>query len=156
MSLRSLSETRSAAAVVLVRLAVGGVFLSEGIQKFIFPAALGVGRFAKIGIPTPAFSAPFVGVVEIGCGALILLGLGTRLAAVPLVIDMLVAIGTTKIPLLVTAGLWAMAHEARVDFSMLLGSLFLLVVGGGPWALDAKLGTHAAPGPNDLHPDRGV
>src|SRR5205823_7115813 len=85
--------TDAPAAVLLIRLLVGGVFLSEGVQKFLFPEALGVGRFAKIGIPAPEFTAPFVGVCETACGALLLLGLLTRLAAIPLVIDMLVAIG---------------------------------------------------------------
>jgi len=127
------------AAVVLVRLMVGAVFLSEGIQKFLFPAALGAGRFAKIGIPWPGFSAPFVGVFEIACGLLVLLGFATRLAAIPLIIDMLVAIATTKLPMLVKSGLWTAAHEARVDGSMLLGAIFLLSVGGGSWSLDAWL-----------------
>lgn len=127
------------AATLFVRLLVGGVFLSEGIQKFVYPDALGAGRFAKIGIPAPAFTAPFVGVVETVCGLLVIAGLLTRLASVPLVVDMLVAIGTTKIPILVKSGFWAMAHEARTDYSMLLGSLFLVVVGSGPLALDARL-----------------
>ena len=127
-------------AVVLVRLIVGAVFLSEGIQKFLFPAALGAGRFAKIGIPWPAFSAPFVGVFEIDCGLLVLVGLATRLAAIPLIIDMLVAMATTKLPMLLKSGFWATAHEARVDWSMLLGAIFLLMVGGGAWSLDAWLG----------------
>jgi uncharacterized membrane protein YphA (DoxX/SURF4 family) len=124
---------------VLVRLVVGGVFLCEGIQKFLFPAALGAGRFAKIGIPWPDFTAPFDGVFEIGCGILVVLGLATRLAAVPLIIDMLVAIATTKVPMLLKSGFWAMAHEARTDWSMLLGAVFLLIVGGGAWSLDARL-----------------
>ncbi|MFT3767474.1 MAG: DoxX family protein [Minicystis sp.] len=121
-----------------MRLAVGGIFLSEGIQKFLFPAALGVGRFAKIGIPAPGVLAPFVGVVEIACGLLILVGLGTRLAAVPLVIDMLVALATTKIPILIERGFWAMAHEARTDVAMLLGAVFLAITGAGPLSLDAR------------------
>lgn len=137
--LRRIAGTRAPAATALIRLAVGCVFLSEGLQKFLFPAALGVGRFAKIGIPAPELLAPFVGVVETGCGLLVLVGLATRLAAVPLVIDMIVAIATTKIPMLLHRGFWAMAHEARTDFAMLLGALFLLVVGAGPWSLDAKL-----------------
>jgi uncharacterized membrane protein YphA (DoxX/SURF4 family) len=112
------------------------VFLSEGIQKFLFSDSLGVGRFIKIGIPLPGIMAPFVGVVEIVCGALILLGLFTRLAALPLIIDMLVAISTTKIPILLEKGFWAMAHEARTDWSMILGLLFLLIVGSGRWSLD--------------------
>ncbi|MDX6711298.1 MAG: putative oxidoreductase, partial [Blastocatellia bacterium] len=115
------------------------VFLSEGVQKFLYPSDLGVGRFVKIGIPAPQFFAPFVGVVEIICGALILLGLLTRLAAIPLIVDMLVAIITTKIPILMKSGFWAMAHEARVDYAMLLGCLFLLIVGAGPISIDARL-----------------
>ena len=122
---------------MLVRLLVGLVFLSEGIQKFLFPAALGVGRFTRIGIPAPGFFAPFVGAVEVGCGVLLVLGLLTRLAAVPLLIDIVVAIVTTKIPMLLTHGLWAAAHESRTDYCMLLGSVFLLIVGGGRWSLDA-------------------
>ncbi len=115
---------------------VGSVFLSEGIQKFLFQDALGVGRFVKIGIPAPHIMAPFVGVVEIVFGALILLGLFTRLAAIPLTINILVAIATTKIPMLFNGGFWKMGHEARVDWSMLLGLTCLLLVGGGRWSLD--------------------
>ena len=138
MTLRLLLQSRAPAATLLVRLIVGGVFLSEGIQKFLFPDALGVGRFTQIGIPAPAVMAPFVGMVEVVGGTLVLLGLATRLAAVPLVIDMLVAIGSTKIPILLSRGFWAMAHEARTDWSMLLGALFLLIAGAGPWSLDAR------------------
>src|SRR5437764_8794807 len=117
---RRLLATDAPAAVILVRLIVGGVFLSEGIQKFLYPDELGVGRFAKIGIPAPEVMAPFVGVCETACGALLILGLLTRLAAVPMIIDMLVAIGSTKVPILLKSGFWAMAHEARTDWSMLL------------------------------------
>jgi uncharacterized membrane protein YphA (DoxX/SURF4 family) len=135
--LRRLAATHAPAAVVLVRLMVGAVFLSEGIQKFLFPADVGAGRFAKIGIPSPDVVAPIVGSVEIICGALILIGLLTRLAAVPLIVIMLTAIYTTKIPLLLNDGFWKMAHEARTDWSMLLGSIFLLIVGAGCWSVDA-------------------
>jgi putative oxidoreductase len=135
-----ITRTRAPAAVLLIRLMVGGVFLSEGIQKFLFPAALGAGRFTTIGIPAPQIMAPFVGVVEIVCGLLLILGLVTRLAAVPLLIDILVAIATTKVPMLLKSGIWAAAHEARTDYCMLLGLIFLLVVGGGPWSLDARRG----------------
>jgi uncharacterized membrane protein YphA (DoxX/SURF4 family) len=131
--------TRAPGATVLVRLVVGAVFLSEGLQKFLFPEALGVGRFVKIGIPWPELAAPFDGVFEVGCGLLILLGLGTRLAAIPLVIDMLVAIASTKIPMLLKTGFWATAHEARTDWSMLLGAIFLLIVGAGPLSIDQRL-----------------
>jgi len=123
-------------SIILIRFMIACVFLSEGIQKFLFSDSLGVGRFIKIGIPLPGIMAPFVGVVEIVCGALILLGLFTRLAALPLIIDMLVAISTTKIPILLEKGFWAMAHEARTDWSMILGLLFLLIVGSGRWSLD--------------------
>jgi uncharacterized membrane protein YphA (DoxX/SURF4 family) len=130
-------RTQAPAAVILIRLAVGSIFLSEGIQKFLFPDQLGAGRFAKIGIPSPDLLGPFVGSIEIVCGVLVLLGLLTRLAAVPLITIMLVAIASTKIPILLERGFWAMAHEARTDFSMLLGSVFLLIAGAGPASLDA-------------------
>ncbi|MEW6511713.1 MAG: DoxX family protein [Bacteroidota bacterium] len=139
-------------AYLCVRLIVGCVFLSEGIQKFLFADALGVGRFVKIGIPAPEIMAPFVGVVEIVCGALVLLGLFTRLAAIPLIIDMLVAIATTKIPLLLEKGFWAMAHEARTDWSMLLGSVFLLLTGAGAWSLDAWAGRDVSSPPRSPSP----
>jgi uncharacterized membrane protein YphA (DoxX/SURF4 family) len=126
-------------ATILIRLLVGAVFLSEGIQKFLFPAALGVGRFTKIGIPAPQFFAPFVGVVEIVCGTLLIVGLVTRLAAIPLMIDISVAIITTKIPMLSAAGFWSMAHEARTDYCMLLGLIFLLLVGSGPFSIDRRI-----------------
>jgi putative oxidoreductase len=144
--------TSAPASVILIRLVVGGVFFVEGVQKFLYPAEVGAGRFAKIGIPSPEVLGPFVGVVETLCGALILLGLLTRLAAVPLIINMLVAIVSTKIPILLGHGFWGfnlrqlpyygfwgMAHEARTDWAMLLGSVFLLIVGAGAWSIDARL-----------------
>jgi len=129
---------RTAKALLLIRILVGWVFVSEGIQKFLFPAQLGVGRFEKIGIPSPHFMAPFVGTFEIVCGTLLLVGLFTRLAAVPLLAVILVAIATTKIPMLAKSGIWAMLHEARTDFSMLLGLLFLLITGAGTLSADAR------------------
>ncbi len=123
-------------AIILVRILVGAVFLSEGIQKFLFPAALGVGRFVKIGIPAPHFTAPFVGAVEIVCGACLILGLLTRMATIPLLIDISVAIATTKFPMLRHQGFWPAAHEARTDFCMFLGLFFLLLVGAGPLSLE--------------------
>ena len=137
--LRALTRTGAPAAVILIRMLVGLVFLSEGIQKFLFPAELGVGRFARIGLPAPGFLPPFVATFEITCGTLILMGLLTRLAAVPLVAIMLTALATTKVPILMGKGFWAMAHEARTDWSMLLGSVFLLIVGAGPWSIDSAL-----------------
>jgi len=129
----SLLMTYAPAAVVLIRLSVGAVFLSEGIQKFLYQATLGVGRFQKIGFEAAATLALFVGTFEILCGALVLLGLATRFAAIPLACIMLTAIVTTKLPIPVghdlwgfhvrqmpEYGFWAMAHEARTDFAMLL------------------------------------
>ncbi len=125
-------------APLLIRLMVGAVFLSEGIQKFLFPTALGVGRFTTIGIPAPELMAPFVGAVEIVCGFLIIIGLWTQLAAVPLLIDILVAIATTKVPIVLKSGFWAAVHEARTDYCMLLGLVFIVIVGAGAWSVDGK------------------
>jgi putative oxidoreductase len=135
-----LRRTNAPRATILIRLLVGGVFLAEGIQKFLFPAALGVGRFVKIGIPAPQFFAPFVGVVEIVGGTLLIIGFITRLAAILLLIDISVAIATTKIPLLSRAGFWSTVHEARTDYCMLLGLVFLLLVGSGPLSIDGRAG----------------
>jgi putative oxidoreductase len=145
-------RTTAPPAVILIRLMVGGIFLSEGIQKFLYPLDVGTGRFARIGIPLPELLGPFVGVVELVCGTLVLAGLLTRLAVIPLIVNMLVAVVSTKIPILLghgfwgfslrqTAydGFWGMAHESRTDFAMLLGSLFLLIVGAGRWSIDARL-----------------
>lgn len=131
-------SSRVSQALLLIRILVGWVFVSEGIQKFLFPAQLGVGRFEKIGIPSPHLMAPFVGTIEIVCGALLLIGLFTRLAAIPLLAVILVAIATTKIPMLAKTGVWSVLHEARADFSMLLGLLFLLITGAGSLALGAR------------------
>ncbi|MBO9703301.1 MAG: DoxX family protein [Sporocytophaga sp.] len=128
---------------IIIRFLVGAIFLSEGIQKFLYPDTLGVGRFIKIGIPAPEFLAPFVGITEIVCGSLVLLGLLTRWASIPLIIDITVAIITTKVPMLREEGFWKMAHEARTDYAVLLGSIYLLVYGGGRWSLDKVLNKQA-------------
>jgi putative oxidoreductase len=132
-------RTDASTAVILIRFAMALVFIGEGIQKFLFPAALGVGRFIKIGIPAPEIMGPFVGVVEIVCGLLILSGFYTRLASIPLMIDMIVAISTTKIPMFFREGIWATLHESRVDFCMLLGSIFFLIIGAGKFSIDYML-----------------
>lgn len=124
---------------IIIRLIVGAVFLSEGIQKFLFPAIRGAGRFEKIGLPAPELLGSVVGIFEILCGVCILLGLLTRLASIPLIIIMLVAMATTKAEVLSTQGIWEMLHGSRTDWAMLLGSLFLLIKGGGLWSLDKKL-----------------
>lgn len=135
----SATSEKLLSAIFLIRLMVGAVFLSEGIQKFLFPMVRGVGRFMKIGLPAPEFLGYFVGTFEVVCGALILLGLFTRFAAIPLITIMLVAIASTKIPILLNDGFWEMAHAARTDYAMLLGSLFLLVCGSGRFSLDARI-----------------
>lgn len=139
MRLRFLVSTQAPRATILVRFLVGLVFLLEGMKKFLMPLDWGVGRFTKIGIWHPELMAPFVGFTEIVCGALLLIGLLTRLAAIPLIANITVAILTTKSPILLTKGFWPMEAEARTDYSMLLGLLFLLAVGAGPWSADSRL-----------------
>jgi uncharacterized membrane protein YphA (DoxX/SURF4 family) len=138
-AMKKLLSTSAPTAVLLVRLLVGAVFLSEGIQKFLFPLEAGAGRFEKIGFGSPELVAQFVACFEIIGGSLVLLGLATRAAVIPLMIIMLTAIVTTKIPILQQQGFWKMAHEARTDWAMLLGSVFLLIVGAGKWSLDARI-----------------
>mgnify|MGYP002631228913 FL=1 len=150
--LAKFTATTAPAAVVLIRLMVGGIFLSEGIQKFLYPVELAAGRFAKIGIPWPEMMGPFVGGVEVVCGLLVLFGFLTRLAVVPLIITMCVALVSIKVPILLGQeflgftlrplpryGFWSMMHESRNDLCMLLGSIFLLVVGAGRLSLDHVL-----------------
>ena len=138
MTNASVSQRRAAWGLLLLRILVGWVFLSEGIQKFLFPATLGVGRFQKIGIPAPQIMAPFVGVVEIACGTLLILGLFTSLAVLPLLIDIAVAIATTKVPMYLKQGFWAAMHEGRTDFCMLLGLIAIALLGAGRISLDAR------------------
>lgn len=136
---KKIIHTDNSKATILIRLMVGVVFLSEGIQKFLFSDTLGAGRFEKIGLPSPEFLGSFVGTFEILCGTLILIGLLTRLASIPLIIIMLVAIATTKSEVLANKGFWEMMHGSRTDWAMLLGSIFLLIKGGGYWSMDKKL-----------------
>ena len=103
---------------IIIRLIVGLVFLSEGIQKFLFPELLGTGRFLKIGFSHPAFWAYFTGIFEIICSLFVLLGLFIRLFSIPLIIIMITAFITTKWPILIEKGFWVMAHEYRTDFAM--------------------------------------
>jgi len=121
------------------RIIVGLVFLSEGIQKFLFPETTGAGRFEKIGFSDPEFTAAFVGSFEIVCGMLVLMGTFIRFAAIPLFIIMVTAIVTTKIPILVEKGFWPMAHEARTDFAMTLLIIFLIIYGAGKPSIDVYL-----------------
>lgn len=154
MSWNDLLRTRESGWAILIRLLIGlVVFFPEGLQKLLFPDMLGAGRFARIGIPYPDLMGPFVGVVETVCGLLIVLGLLTRLAVLPLLVVMAVALLSTKVPILLghdvgpfhlasdikRVGFWSAQHEARADLTMVLGLLFLLIVGAGRWSLDAVL-----------------
>lgn len=151
MSMQWLRDPGTTRWAILVRLLLAGVFIPEGIQKLIFPDALGAGRFAKIGIPYPDIMGPFVGWVELICGLMILIGWFSRAAAVPLIVIMIVAIISTKMPILLgqdwlifklreldTYGFWSMAHETRTDWAMLLGAAFILLSGSGRWSIDAS------------------
>jgi putative oxidoreductase len=154
MTLKDTMVTRESGWTILVRLLVGlVVFFPEGIQKLAFPALLGAGRFTRIGIPFPDLMGPFVGVVETVCGALIIIGLLTRLATVPLIVIMIVALISTKLPILLghdvgifhlsadmkRTGFWSAMHESRADLTMLLGCIYLLIVGAGKWSLDHRI-----------------
>jgi uncharacterized membrane protein YphA (DoxX/SURF4 family) len=124
---------------ILVRITVGLIFLTEGIQKYLFPELLGTGRFLTIGFSNPSFWAYFTGTFEILCGTLIILGLLTRLASIPLIIIMVTAFITTKIPILVHKGVWPWAHEYRTDFAMTLLLIYLLIYGAGGWSIDSRV-----------------
>lgn len=129
---KTVSDNRS----ILPRIIVGLVFLSEGIQKFLFPELVGAGRFEKIGFANPEFLAAFVASFEIVCGILMLIGFSVRLAAIPLLIIMITAIITTKIPILTEKGFWQMAHDSRTDFAMTLLIIFLTIYGAGKFSAD--------------------
>jgi putative oxidoreductase len=137
--LKQIIQTNRHVAPLIIRLMIGAVFLSEGIQKFLYPAELGAGRFQKIGLPNPEFLAPFVGFFEIACGILVILGFVTRLAVIPLLIISSTAILTTKVPMLLQKGFWPAAHEIRVDYCMWLGAFFLFVTGAGSLSVDARI-----------------
>ena len=139
-----MQNTDNSKTTILIRLLIGAVFLSEGIQKFLFADTLGSGRFEKIGLPFPEFIGSFVGSFEIVCGTLVLFGFLTRFASIPLIIIMLVAIAITKSEVLAEKGFWEMIHASRTDWAMLLGSTFLLIKGGGYWSIDKILEKNGA------------
>jgi putative oxidoreductase len=126
-----LTAPRSA---LIMRLMVGGVFLSEGILKFVYPNQ-GVGRFTKLGLPAPELTADFIGGLEIVGGILLIAGLFTRIIAIPFIVEMVVAILTTKValylgtsplplpPALPKVGFWAVMHETRSDYAQILTSI---------------------------------
>ena len=132
-------------AILAIRLMVGGVFFMEGIKKFLFAEQWGAGRFTRIGIPAPHLMGPFVGAVETICGLLVILGLRTSLAAIPLLCVISTAIGVTKIPILMKSGFWSMEDAGRTDFSMFMGLIFLLLAGSGSLSLDARSSKRKTP-----------
>ena len=132
-------QTTDDKKIIIARLIEGLVFLTEGIQKYLFPDLLGPGRFLKIGFSNPDFWAYFTGIFEIVCGTLVIIGMLTRVASIPLFIVMVVAFITTKWPLLIGKGFWIMAHEYRTDFAMTLLLIFLFISGGGKWSVDSVL-----------------
>lgn len=134
-----LFNTTSDKSIVLIRLLVGLVFLSEGIQKFLFPELAGVGRFEKIGFTNPEFWAYFVACFEIVCGFMISFGILIRASSIPLLIIMIVAFFSTKIPILLQKGFWQFAHEYRTDFAMTVSLIFLLIKGAGFYSVDLLL-----------------
>lgn len=136
MKLQNFLKTDKSSTTILIRLIVGLVFLSEGIQKFLFPELRGAGRFETIGLPEHEFLGYFVGSFEVICGLLVLIGFLTRFACVPLLIIMFVAIYTTKSQVFIEKGFWELLHGSRTDWSMLMGSIFLIVRGGGRWSFD--------------------
>jgi uncharacterized membrane protein YphA (DoxX/SURF4 family) len=133
----SIFNTDNNNSAILIRLTVGLIFLTEGIQKYLFPELLGTGRFTTIGFSNPAFWAYFTGTFEIICGTLIILGLITRVASIPLIIIMITAFISTKIPILIHKGIWPWAHEYRTDFAMTLLLIYLLIYGSGRWSVDS-------------------
>jgi putative oxidoreductase len=137
--IKRILATDNSKTTILIRLIVGAVFLSEGIQKFLFADLRGAGRFEKIGLPNPEFLGAFVGTFEIVCGLFILLGFLTRLSVLPTIAIMIVAFVTTKGEIFQEKGVWEMLHGSRTDWSMLLGSVFLLIKGGGAWSIDKSL-----------------
>jgi putative oxidoreductase len=130
-------------SILLVRIAAGLIFFTQGILKFIDPS-MGVVRFTRIGFPHPYFTAYFVGTFEVVCGLLLLLGLWTRLVSIPLLIVITTAIATTKVPELFRAnqGFWYMVSDARTDFAIFCCLVFLISAGGGSWSLDARFAKH--------------
>lgn len=124
-------------SLFLIRLIPGLIFLSEGIQKFLLPEAVGPGRFEKIGFVHPEFWAYFTACFEVSCGLLLIAGLLTRFAAIPLLIIMIVAFVTTKVPILIEKGFWSFAHEYRTDFAMTLLLIFVIINGAGNFSMDS-------------------
>jgi uncharacterized membrane protein YphA (DoxX/SURF4 family) len=150
-------------STLLLRLMAGGVFFWEGLLKFVY-VNQGIGRFTRLGIPFPHFTATFIGGLEIAGGLLLLAGLTTRLIAIPFVAEMIVAILSTKISLYLgtsplplppappQVGFWAVLHEIRSEYAQMLTVIFLIVNGPGKWSLDTVLSKKREVGSSELVP----
>lgn len=123
----------------LIRICVGTIFLSEGIQKFLFADSLGAGRFEKIGLPMHDILEPTVGATEIIFGFLVTVGFKTRLTSLPLFIIICTAIATTKVALFTDKGFWGTLHDSRTDYAMFMCLIFLMIVGSGAKSVDKYL-----------------
>jgi putative oxidoreductase len=139
-------------SILIIRLMAGSVFFGEGILKFVY-VNQGVGRFTKLGFPFPGFTAHFIAVGEIIGGLLLIFGLFTRITAFYFIIQMIVAVLSTKIDLYFGTsplplppapprmGIWAVLHETRSDYAQILTCLFLLIEGAGRRSLDFIIST---------------
>jgi putative oxidoreductase len=134
-----LDPQSSVPAAALIRIIVGYVFFVEGIQKYLYPDTLGIGRFIKIGLPYPHVMLHLSAGAEIIFGTLLIIGFLTRMSTIPLIINISVAIISTKVMMFVQKGFWPAVHESRLDFTMLLSLIFLLIVGAGCCSMDEKL-----------------
>jgi len=132
-------NTESDYKIIVMRIIVGLIFISEGILKYLMMQWLGPGRFTEIGFRDAFFWAYFTGAFEVICGILVLLGLLTRLASIPLLIIMITAFITTKLPILTTQGFWTFIHDYTTDFSLTLLLIMLIICGGGKWSIDLKI-----------------
>lgn len=116
---------------LLARISLGSIFTLSGWGKLHHLDQV-TGFFTQLGIPFPEFNAGFVGATEFGFGILILLGLLTRLAAIPLIITMTVAIATAKRPEI--EGLTdVLGFE---EFIYIVIFIWLMIQGAGKVSLD--------------------
>lgn len=134
-----LLRTTSRKSIMLIRIIVGGIFASEGIQKLLFPQLMGVGRFQEMGLPLPEYTGSLAGVTEVVCGLLILLGFLTRLATIPLLIITLSAFGAIHAEIYIQEGVWSFLHHIRIDWALIFANFFLLIEGSGKWSVDYTL-----------------
>lgn len=138
--------------IIIIRLMAGTVFFWEGILKFVY-VNQGVGRFTKLGFAFPETTAHIIATGEIIGGLLLIFGLFTRITAFYFIIQMTVAVLSTKIDLFLGTsplplppappkmGIWAVLHEIRSDYAQILSCLFLLIAGPGRMSLDFIIST---------------